>query len=29
VQVLAPESLVRSVRQAATAGLAAYADLAE
>ena len=27
VQVLAPESLVRSVRQAATAGLAAYGDL--
>ena len=28
-QVLEPESLVDSVRQAATAGLAAYADLAE
>ena len=27
VQVLAPESLGRSVRKAATAGLAAYGDL--
>jgi predicted DNA-binding transcriptional regulator YafY len=27
VQVLAPASLVRSVQQAATAALAAYADL--